>query len=294
MLTWPCLYIRKQQGVTLVEYGLVGASLVVVGIAGLALLGKNANLALENFEKGLHPKPAIALASSSETSGGGAASSSSSGSEGGETGGGGTPTSSTPSTSVGQTEKACFKNGLCINVPVVSSQTLDDTSGSMGSQLTSQFADTIMGIAEALKEQPNADSRLVELITTLANSGHSLGDTEGLAVSECPPGTQCTGNQTTLRNSLSLVISKDSIFSSDLQTLNGYVQNNPNAISPELMKIIQLEAGQITEIAQAYRGQPNPSEDGSYIQWSFSKNVEITHQSANAICGTGGNSQCVR
>jgi hypothetical protein len=180
-------------------------------------------------------------------------------------------------------------------MPDVKSQVLVDTSGSMGSQLTHQFSDIILQFAQEEARMPNPDNRLIGMITELANSGHVLGNTEGTAVSECPPGQPCTGNQSTLRDALSLVISKQSMFESNLQTVQNYARDTPGVLPPEILNIINTEGQQISDIAQAYHTQPEPSTDGSSLQWSFSSAVQITHQSANTICNNGGNtSSCVQ
>lgn len=281
---------QHSTGVTLTEYALVGASVALVSIAGLLTLGSNTNSLLDGFAASLAyhapSAPAVSMPGSGSISSP-------------------QPPSTAPpdgAIAVGgpvlppdTQQQVCFKSGWCTEVPEVKSRTLDDTTGGMGSQLTHEFSDVIRRIAQQAEAMPNPDSRLVELITTLANSGHTLGDQEGQAVTSCMPGTQCTGNQSTLRDSLSLVISKQSMFTSDLQTLQNYVNENPGTLPPEMSDLINFEAQEITNIAGGYHGQPSPSEDGAYLQWSFSQKVQVTHQDSNTICNTGGSrGQCVR
>jgi Flp pilus assembly pilin Flp len=270
------------QGQSLAEYGMVIGLVAAVGIAAVALLGTtlqdglaninggnaaSSTLAITDTPPGMQSPPPVSTNQSIDT-----------------------PTSAAlramlPPPGPGQ-EQACFQSGYCVNLPVVDALTV--TSGANGIQLTYQFASVIEQIALQLRESPDTDPQLVALVTDLANSGHDLGAKEQYHLDNYASSESQYNNTPIIQgvmNSLKIVSGKH-------QALQDYLATYPSALPPELQNIIRLEVDQISTIAsegfKKYGSYIDPRTGKSLNAPAIVNGVQLTHQSSNTICSSGG------
>jgi Flp pilus assembly pilin Flp len=290
---------NRPSGQSLSEYGLVLSLVAVVCIGGLTLFGGQVTNVLANLGASVAPHPVKAPdieiaqvpASASPVSAVPASVA---------------PVSSVPVTAVTRTpppkgmDQVCFQSGSCLNVPIVPAKTsITNVSASNGIKLTGQFADTLMQIANQLAADPNADPTLRDMITKLANNGHSIADNEGSMINACPPGSECINNISAFNSAHMATYSAGNTFNSQYTAVMDYLQTNPSALPPEMQNMVTLESQQIQNIASAYIAAPTKQSSdvaGSApsANWSV-KDTQLTEQSANTICNNGGETtQCVR
>jgi Flp pilus assembly pilin Flp len=275
---WPA----GMSGQSLAEYGMVIGLVAAVGIAAVALLGGSlqdglasinggnatpSTLAITDSPPGMQSPPPVSTNQSIDT-----------------------PISAAlramlPPPGPGQ-EQACFQSGYCVNLPVVDAMTV--TSGANGIQLTYQFASVIEQIASQLRDAPDTDPQLVALVTELANSGHDLGAKEQYLLDNYAT-TESQNNNTPIiqgvNKSLGVVTTKH-------QALQSYLTTYPSALPPELQNIISLEVDQISTIARngfkTFGSYTDPETGKSLNAPAIVNGVQLTHQSSNTICGSGG------
>ena len=285
-------------GVTLVEYGLIGALIMVFAIAAVTQLGEGLNGRMVNL-KGDLTRSANGQASGGGGSGGGGGSQQ-------PTGPGGIG-NVVPPPGPGE-EQACLSGGYCVNIPTIPGGTrLSSTTGALGGQLTHGMANAIRQIGDQLRADPDTDPTLLNLITQLANNGHGIGDSIDNANTWCPPGVNCgqlaaDGSQVSsiLRQNLGNIDHSQSGFQSTHQELQAYLAAHPGALPPAVVGVINAEAGQINTIADAFsQDSITPSTcqaagDTACSQWNVTDTL-LVHQDANTICSSGGgHSQCTR
>ncbi|MBK8190882.1 MAG: hypothetical protein IPK79_10585 [Vampirovibrionales bacterium] len=139
------------------EYSLALALVTLAGVAGLAFFAPTLFSGLGFMGKSVVGKGGVVT-----TSVGGTAIS--------------TPTAFGPKPPPGMTtEKICFKNGSCLQLPVISQGArVTDTAGGLGGDLTQYFSEILAKMAEQMKAE-GVDPATIALITDLAKSGHDLG-----------------------------------------------------------------------------------------------------------------------
>jgi Flp pilus assembly pilin Flp len=225
-------HMSVSKGQSLAEYGMVIGLVAAVGIAAVALLGGSLQDGLANINGGNATPSTLAITDAPP---------------GGVSSPGGTSGLSTliPPPGTGQ-EQICFQSGYCANIPVIDGTTV--TTGANGGQMTHQFADVLSQIALQLQADPNADPNLVNMITRVANAGHTIGDIEAFFIHsyECCGTTNYTTNLSSLSSSIT---STQTFFNSEYQELSHYLSTNPNVLPPELQSVIALEVEQINQLA---------------------------------------------
>jgi len=313
----------KTRGVALSEYGIILALILLIGIGALMLLGKSVSSVFSGMVVGWKPSEVAspnlaaipAAVNPSEPAPANPAGPVTGESAGGPVAG---PGNVLPRPTAGQ-QRVCLENGWCANIPVVKEQTLTDTTGSLGVKLTYQFADVLSQIAEQVAAMPDADPGLVNLITVLANHGHTLGDKEAAVHGLCQPGQQCADpaaagnpdsgmqvnddsststNSTQVRSALQAIATQAGRFSAANDAVQSYLATHPNAIPPEMQSLLKFEATEILNIGNAYDPRELKtalSNGAADVNWNYAYNPQITHQSANTICQNGGNqSKCIQ
>ncbi len=202
------------------------------------------------------------------------------------------------------TQRACFGSGLCLDIPEVSGSPLD-TTGGLGDGLTHQLADVLDQMAEQM-ERDGADSGMIDLVSRLANQGHTMGDHEK-AMSDLMHscfgggGLLCENNPDVYRRTANMekeLRDKDAVLLEIHRQLHDYLAVNPNALEayPEARQIIDLETQLISQIANNLHGaisHRTQEEAGHTFAVNTDKLAEVTHQSADSICTQGGHG-CIR
>lgn len=185
-------------------------------------------------------------------------------------------------------EQVCFAEGFCLNMVVAKEGALPDISGSNGTELTRKFANTLLQLAERLKETGTADANLITRITTLANEGHNVANNQ-LRLEKVCPNTRlnavCQVGEYT-RNDLSFARNH---LEDAFREVTEYLDSNPSSLRPELEQIIENEFRSIQSLATGYLKNNNQHKlnGEDVIQVTFGK-VDLARKSANTICETGG------
>jgi hypothetical protein len=261
---------KAQPGSALVEYAMPGLLLLVITIAGLSAIGislndtmglanKNMNQKISHVtdEQAAHAQRKADFILERQMK----ASQQASGSGGNM-----------------NTAPLCGDGGcstvLDLNAPIV------QTAGTNGqvAQLTSQAANIYTVVAKQLAEQ-GADSSLINLVTKLANTGHSIANGEN----------NLNGD------------GFDSMASGIKAVQDGRTnfQNLYNQLTPHMSKLpansqtqLAKAATVITTIANNYTFNLSSNNADYHYQAS---SADLTHINSNTICKNGGNtSSCVK
>lgn len=177
-------------------------------------------------------------------------------------------------------QKICFASGSCINLPVIAAgATVTDTAGSLGGDLTNEFASVLQQLADELAAK-NADPIVVQLVTELANSGHNVGNSISdfnnvLLKYDCDL-RACDSSMMDPSDSWYIAGGanhiKSVVFSSGMKPrydlLMAYLDANPSALAsfPEAQNIIALEYNQIKTIVEGQ--QFGCANSASTCDWS--------------------------
>lgn len=321
--------LSSQPGVGTTEYVLIGSLVVLLSIGGLSLIGNNVSGIFGGLEGAMHrQKPdtmqaaglpkgnqANVLSQNGQTGAAGQVGAS------GNTAAGNYPTVRSVNGNVLQ--NVCLnQGGFCVNIPLVTADgRMTSTSGALGGQLTHDFASVFDQIAAQLAQMGNADPKLVDLITKLANSGHGIADNQEGLLAACQPGMQCgstyevsakkvergkasaTSSETPATSYLSGISSNTQSFQSLFDELEGFLSDNPEALPESVQSLIDMEAQQILSIATAY---PSPTTDDVAVTtgstktkrkllttdntttWELVGDPVIVRQDSNTICQSGG------
>ncbi|HEY9687627.1 MAG TPA: hypothetical protein V6C52_11685 [Coleofasciculaceae cyanobacterium] len=214
-------------------------------------------------------------------------------------------------------QQVCYKSGWCVNVPVTQNTALTVTTGSMGSQMTNQFASVFDQIAMQLAQNQNPDPQTLALVTELANLGHDISYWQKALWVECSAGANCTYNASTgvswggtgygnmtapkSQNSLGQIELATSAFSSKNSELSSYLKKQPDVLPSYMQEIINSQSSQIMNIAGAYQTSnlvvtTSPTDPNvSIANWSLGYDAQLVDQNANTICQNGGDtSMCFK
>lgn len=170
-----------------------------------------------------------------------------------------------PPPDVGE-EQVCFNSGLCVNIPVIPTDSVIETSATTGAWAT-QVANVLQQIAQQI-EMTKGQSPLTAALIALANKGHDIGYTmEGL-----PPvglvenqghgyvGLDPSGLE--MVNGMYAIGGLDQEFMEQLNAVNAILESDSGwkDSHPELADIVNFEAKVIHQLAQGVG--LTPSEHG--------------------------------
>lgn len=168
----------------------------------------------------------------------------------------------------------------CVNAPGLTGTTVA-TAGGNGSQiqLTNSAASIYSQIAKILEEQ-GADASTITLLTNMANQGHSLGENQAIF----------TGD-----SDFSSMQSSMSDFQSGLgkfQQMNQQLLSVLPKLPPDTRGILQDASNVIIGIGNSY----DLTVESNNVNWHFtSSNISLTHANSNKICANGGDtSACMQ
>lgn len=195
-------------------------------------------------------------------------------------------------------EQICFTSGLCANIFVISANTHLDVAGGNGGEFTHQFANTLKEIADQIKAE-GLDPNLAQLISDLANQGHTLGDTEGAYGNTCgsnpqlSAGTFFCSSQAQNEALTHAHTQANELFQIMFLKVSEAMNHYPGKLKNDAKAIIDSQSQQIMTLSQEYFN--------SYVTMSNSyqgndlnevggivDGGKLTHQSANTICTQGG------
>lgn len=314
---------KSDTGSTLVEYMMIGGTILLISIGVCILMGGNLQNILKGLKADFQGSSAKASAATVKVSTGSPVPSAGPGASAGSTVQiGGTTIPSSSAINGVPTQKVCFSSGYCVNVPVVAQGPMSGTTGALGGQLTGAFADVLQQIADQLTAN-SGDRVLAGMITKLANNGHAIGNQQSSLLSLCAPGTQCNSSITINTNSGKAAAKNGStvtagiyltgINDANLQFKNqygaviSYLKKNPDALAPELQSLVTLESQQIIGIADAFNTTTSVNNGvtsntvhkkvttTAQSTWDITSDPILVHQDANTICGAGGDtSVCVQ
>lgn len=291
-----CKFARGQ---SVSEYGLAAALIAMLGLAATVSLGDAVSKQFAGMTSGMKTKPQIAVAVQPTVPAAAQKNPSSSPSSGSQNQAPSSqpapstapsPAASKPGTTLppptSKQDQLCTSGSWCVNVPDTKTVDAAFTAGALGaSQLSHAMAATFKQIADQLKATPGADSSLVDMITRMSNLGHGIGDMQaGLKSS--------TSNYNTIVNAQDGMASNMANMKSLQKNLNDYLAKNPGALPPEMKNVINYEVGQIGALVNCF----SFSDTGSRAEWEYNPNRStVTHQSANNICSSGGDSsKCMK
>jgi Flp pilus assembly pilin Flp len=179
----------------------------------------------------------------------------------------------------------CYSNQWCMNVDVLNNKTTVESTGANGAQqAVHDDANMLKNIAEQLANDPNADPTLLDLVTRLANAGHTIANNLDKAAD-----TYGTGQY---------FYTYDAFWRSQMpyddlkaQTL-AYLQENPQALPPAVQQALTGAADDINARLALLINSDGPN----HQNWDIMRaSVDPTHQDSNTICNNGGDTgQCIR
>ena len=262
-----------QSGQGLTEYTLLFCITVIVCYTGFALLFKTFELNVEKADAHKSPTLSIldnaayaAMADQSKT---------------------------LPPATVGE-ESVCLKDNGCLDIPIIKQQTLLQTSGRNGGELTLAYSGVLSQIAKKLNNNPNGNPKVAQLITHLANQGQQIGDGENNLTASCPAGHKCYLPINQLLDQVDSVHSVFTQFQITNTELDNYLSQNPQTLAPAILSVIHSQSANITKIANSYTSAKlmmyeDPSGNAPATQqWNITQNATVTPQDANTICKQKG------
>jgi hypothetical protein len=166
-----------------------------------------------------------------------------------------------------QKEQVCFTGG-CVVVPVVD-QGVVETVGVNGGKLTTDLSVVLAQIAFTLRQDPNADQTLADLLTNLANQGHTVGSTADELISAC------TSDCASADPVLSRLQSGTQTFDGQYSSVKQYLASHPNALPAELRGIVDVESQSVLALAKGFDinrqvipGRTTQQEDRTIVGWT--------------------------
>jgi hypothetical protein len=155
-------------------------------------------------------------------------------------------------------EQLCFTgSGVCMSIPVIS-ETAPDTSGSLGGDLVTKMAYTLLQLPQALKDK-GATKELIDMVTKLALEGHGLGEDLKAIESVCRKGATCSGTQEKEAVSkLDALKARLDIFKQHWDELQALLQANPDMLKdfPEAKQIIESKVAEIAGLISQINAKP--------------------------------------
>lgn len=275
---------QVSSGQSLTEYCFIGALILVASIGILLAFGGGFNTALASLKGDLQSH----INGAANANGGGQNPQPQVDPNG--------PGQVIPPPQAGQNQ-FCTASGWCVNVPDTSNVNLAGTTGSLGGELSQQMADVIAQIALQLQQDPNTDPTLLNLVTQLANQGHTIGDEELRLANNCPVNSYCGSYEYigVVSQNTQPIQDATTQFNTLHQQLQDYLATHPNALPPEMQNTINFEAAEIKNISSGFSNQWDPNwniYDGNIYNFNPPNGGLLTHQDANTICANGGNGTC--
>jgi hypothetical protein len=307
----PRLTIKKAKGQNLGETALLVGLVSIIGVGSLVALSQNVNSLFNNtiVSKG-QPSNALTSQTGIPSSANGA---------GNPTGG---ASSALPPPAPNQTQ-FCNEAGFCLNLyDVKPGQTINEVAGGNGGEdLILGYSDNLLRIRDYLATQ-GASNDIVNLLTQMANKGHTLGSTYQDLKSQCISNTrgECyaqveltPAEYTALKNNTVdgasellnryNIAAPNKIAFSEFETI--YLEeikplllskSSENSAINSMMGLVDYHFQQIstihTDIMIGAGTSLNQETQTLQLKMNLENNARLeTVQESNAICQTGGDMQ---
>jgi Flp pilus assembly pilin Flp len=259
----------KQRGLAMLEYGLIGISVVVVTIAGFTILGGSLKDLLGDVKTDASKKiaaPTAAIQKQQQALDDFKA-----------------KMAATSALASSGSDQICSAS-WCISAPGLTGTTVQ-TAGGNGSQmvnLTNSAANIFAQMAVILAQE-GADPSLITLLTNMANQGHDMANAQnGLWVGE----SDYAGMAADINSMRSGVTN----FNNMAAQLNASL-----SLLPADTRGILLDATNVI-IALGDSYNFSGTGNGDEVSWGWSSaNIQMLHSNSNTICTNGGDTAvCVQ
>ncbi len=260
------------KGATIVEYALIGTTVVGVSIGVVIGLGDNINLALKGLQGDVSSN--ISAAENAAKMKAKYGNTNYKWWENGQGVG-----AVVPPPGPGE-KQVCFDSGWCVNMPS-NSQAASATTGAIGDEMVKDYAKLIKQVKDqAEKTKKTAeDNQFMAFINNLSNIGDRLGKTQRNLAQNCPPGSTCIDPTGVME----MAMDTDTLsFIQNRRQLMKYLERNPDALPPEITTLLNQNSEEIVEIAEAY-------DQTNIITLD---DAQTTDTNAANICVLGQGTQC--
>lgn len=260
------------KGATIVEYALIGTTVVGVAIAVVVGLGDNINMALKGLQGDIGTN-----ISAAENAAKMKAKYGDTNYKWWENGDG--VGAVVPPPGPGE-KQVCFDSGWCVNMPA-NAQAASATTGAIGNEMVKDYAKLIKQVKnQAEKVKKNAeDNQFMAFINNLSNIGDKLGDTQKNLAQNCPPGSTCVDPTGVMEMAMD---TNTLAFIQNQKQLMKYLEKHPDALPPEIVYLLNQNSEEIVEIANAYDATNIITMD----------DAQTTDTDAANICVLGSGTQC--
>jgi hypothetical protein len=172
----------------------------------------------------------------------------------------------------------------CVSAPGLTGTTVQ-TAGGNGSQvinLTNSAANIYSQMAAILQEQ-GADPSLIALLTQMANQGHSLANNQNGLFNGPGDYASMSANINGMRSGLDT-----------FKSLSAQLNASMSLLPADARGILSDASSVIIAIGNSY--SLSGTGNGDEVGWGWTSiNVQLTHSNSNTICNTGGDtSQCLQ
>jgi len=245
----------------LAEYVVIGCGVVLVVIATAYVLGGNLKTIISDLRDDMssrisaanHPPIVVASGAAAQAA---------------------TVTNYPPGSTV------CYASNWCLQVGSAQAQAQTSTVQSTGANGTQQVlhndADMLAQIAEQTANDPNADPTLKDLVTRLANAGHTIaGNLDSASDSYQGKGGDYFSTYDAFWRSQ---MPYDALKKETLD----YLQAHPDALPPQVQATLHGAADSINDKLATLIGGDGPK----YDAWQGM--VQPINQDSNTICANGG------
>lgn len=217
-----------------------------------------------------------------------------------------------PTTPLVPRTQTCYSTGWCLNLSQNQANEIKkpQVAGANGWQMLNNQTDVLLQIAQQAGQDPTMDPSLKDLLTQLANSGHTTANSLNAALQDYTNYWTVTEKRTNYDtpaadaawadfcNYFDTFTDASGSFSTLKSKVLTYLKNNPNTLPSDVQQIIQNASSSIENQTKYMGYEPNNAIDT--MKWG--KAWETTpaattgiHQNSNTICTNGGNTQvCVQ
>ncbi len=272
----PSFSLSRPKGMALVEYALIGISVLLVCIAAFLVVGGNLNSwmaglqqqAKQQVENTNTQKAAIAAAKAADEAARAKAAAN-------------VANVATQAITSSGSDSLC-SSSWCISAPGLTGSTVS-TAGSNGNQMVqlTESASNIYAQLAKILEAQGADPSIINLLTNMANQGHAMGSAQSVLLGKQGDYNSMKTNMTTLSDGLN-----------DFKQMNQQLRSLLPQLPADTRGILQDASNVIIGVGDSYSLNNGSGEIG----WSYtSRNISLTHSNSNTICQNGGNtSVCVQ
>jgi Flp pilus assembly pilin Flp len=260
---------KYAQGQSVVEYGMLAGLLIMVAVGGLSLLkGSIFDLLKTPTNSQTTSKINDYMAATI----------------GGSTGNGGT--NSNGATSPGTTTPS-----LSWVLGASNASGTNVTSADGTKEIVDNNVQALGQLVNTMAADPNSDPTVMDLLTKLANSGHSTADKLSTAAVDYQNQDQA------YFSSYKDFYMQEADFATQYTALNNYLADNADALSPEQKSTVTAAAAAIEKQMRRLIGanSANTANWSAMLPLTVQSTTSSVHTNSNTVCRNGGRvSSCVQ